>query len=214
MYLVDRKGSVQTNLVVGALAIDRLSPDYDIVAVMNQIVGGGPTGRLFMNLREDKGYTYGAYSGFTALRYRGSWSASTEVRTDVTGPALKELMGELARIRTEPVPAKEFADKKRAMVASFALSLESPTGMLANHMTRYIYGLPVDYWDKYPRADHGGHARAGGGGGEKVSRPVTPPHRGRGRRGEDPGGARGLRADPDVRYGRAADRHAVGPVGG
>lgn len=150
VYLVDRKGSVQTNLIVGALAIDRLSSDYDVVSVMNKIVGGGPTGRLFMNLREEKGYTYGAYSGFQALRYRGQWSASTQVRSEVTNPALKELMAELTRIRTEPVPVKEFAAAKRSMVASFALSLESPTGILNNHMLRYQYGLPVDYWDRYP----------------------------------------------------------------
>lgn len=150
VYVVDRAESVQTSLRVGAPAISRLSPDYDVVSVMNKIIGGGPTGRLFLNLREDKGYTYGASSGFSALRYRGSWQASTDVRSEVTGPALGELMAEIKRLRDERVPAQEFRDAKRSMVAAFALSLESPGGILNNHITRWLYGLPLEYPDRYP----------------------------------------------------------------
>ena len=150
LYLIDRAGSVQTNLVVGTQAINRTSPDYDRLTLMNQIVGGGATGRLFMNLREDKGYTYGAYSSFTALRYRGDWDASTEVRSEVTGNALWELLRELTRIRDEPVPDPEFRDAKRSIIASFALSLESPSTLLGNSVVRYLYGLADDHWDRYP----------------------------------------------------------------
>jgi zinc protease len=150
VYLINRADSVQTSLVIGATGISRLSPDYDVLAVMNHIVGGGPTGRLFLNLREDKGYTYGASSGFSALRYRGSWQASTDVRSEVTGPALKELMSEIRRLRDERVPDREFRAAKRALVASFALDLESPGGILGDHLTRWLYNLPLDYWDKYP----------------------------------------------------------------
>jgi predicted Zn-dependent peptidase len=150
VYLVNRTGSVQTSLVIGTPGISRLSPDYDVLAVMNHIVGGGPTGRLFLNLREDKGYTYGASSGLSALRYRGSWQATTDVRSEVTGPALTELMGEIRRLRDERVPDREFRDAKRALVASFALDLESPGGILGDHLTRWLYNLPVDYWDQYP----------------------------------------------------------------
>jgi predicted Zn-dependent peptidase len=150
VYLINRAGSVQTSLVVGTPGITRLSPDYDVVAVMNHIVGGGPTGRLFLNLREDKGYTYGASSGLVALRYRGSWQATTDVRSEVTGPALTELMTEIGRLRDERVPDREFRAAKRALVASFALDLESPGGILGDHLTRWLYNLPVDYWDKYP----------------------------------------------------------------
>jgi zinc protease len=148
--VVDRPGSVQTNLIVGTQMIDRTSPDYDVLRLADQVIGGGPTGRLFLNLREDKGYTYGAYSRMTTLRYRGDWSASAEVRTDVTEPALGEMMKELTRMRDERIPDKELADKKRAMVASFALSLETPGAILSNYITSYIYKLPADYWDKYP----------------------------------------------------------------
>jgi zinc protease len=150
IYFIARPNSVQTNFIVGTQAINRTAPDYDIVQVMNQVLGGGPTGRLFVILREEKGYTYGAYSGVAAGRFRGNWSASTEVRTDVTEPAFRDLMIQIARMRDEPVPQKEFDDKKRGMVASFALSLESPQAVLQNHIQRWMYKLPADYWDKYP----------------------------------------------------------------
>jgi len=147
---IARANSVQTSLWVGTQAISRLSPDYDIVQVMNAVLGGGPTGRLFTHLREEKGYTYGAYSNISAGQFRGSWTASTDVRTEVTEAALRDLVAEITRMRNEPVPTKEFEDRKRGMVASFALSLESPTAVLNNHVTRWLYKLPADYWDKYP----------------------------------------------------------------
>ena len=150
IYFVSRPNSVQTNFIVGTQGINRTAADYDIVSVMNQVIGGGPTGRLFTILREEKGYTYGAYSGFSAGRFRGNWSANTEVRTDVTEPAFRDLMIQIARMRDEPVPEQEFQDKKRGMVASFALSLESPQSVLQNHIQRWLYKLPADYWDKYP----------------------------------------------------------------
>jgi predicted Zn-dependent peptidase len=151
VWLVDRPNSVQTNVIVGTQAIERTNPDYDVLDVMNQVVGGGPTGRLFVHLREEKGYTYGAYSGLNAGRYRGTWLASTDVRSDVTEPALRDLLGELVAIRDTVVPPKELQDRKRSMVASFALSLESPQQMLNYYVTRWIYKLPADYWDKYPQ---------------------------------------------------------------
>ena len=148
--LVARPNSVQTNLVVGTQSVDRTSPDYDAMTVANRILGGGPSGRLFEHLREQKGYTYGAYSNFIAARYRGPWSASTEVRTDVTDPALTDLLDELRQMREVPVSAKELADTKRAIVAGFARSLESPTAVLSNYVDVYLYRLPADYWDTYP----------------------------------------------------------------
>ena len=151
IHLIDRPGSVQTNLLLGCLSIERTDPDYPALEAMNRVFGGGPSGRLFMNLREDKGYTYGAYSGFSALKYRGTFQANTEVRTDVTGGSMKELMYELKRIRDEKVPAEEFENAKRAIVGGFALQLESPQSVLQNTITQKLYGLPADYWDIYPQ---------------------------------------------------------------
>jgi predicted Zn-dependent peptidase len=151
VFLVERPNSVQTNLVVGAQAIKRTDADYYAFTVMNKVIGGGPTGRLFRNLRETKGYTYGAYSSIDAPRFRGTWRADTEVRTEVTDAALTDLLDELRQARDVPVPAQELADAKRSLVASFALTLESPQTLLNNAVTRYRYGLPIDYWDRYPQ---------------------------------------------------------------
>jgi zinc protease len=150
VYFIARPSSVQSSLWVGTQGISRTSPDYDIVTVMNAVIGGGPTGRLFTDLREEKGYTYGAYSNISALQYRGAWTASMDVRTEVTEPALRDLIAEIARMRDEAVPAKEFADKKRGVVSSFALQLESPSTVLSNYITSRLYKLPADYWDKLP----------------------------------------------------------------
>jgi predicted Zn-dependent peptidase len=147
---IARPNSVQSSLWLGTQAISRTSPDYDVVTVMNAIIGGGPTGRLFTDLREEKGYTYGAYSNVSALQYRGTWIASLDVRTEVTEPALRDLIAEVARMRNEAVPDKEFQDKKRGVVAAFALQLESPSAVLGNYITTRLYHLPADYWDRLP----------------------------------------------------------------
>jgi zinc protease len=151
VYLVNRPGSVQTNILLGNIAIDRRSSDYFPMLVTNRILGGGASARFFMNLREEKGYTYGAYSRMQAVKYPGPWLGNSEVRTDVTAGALKEFMYEMTRIENEPVPASELEDAKHSLVASFALSLETPGELLGSAMTSEIYGFPDDYWDTYPQ---------------------------------------------------------------
>jgi predicted Zn-dependent peptidase len=151
IFLIDRPGSVQTVLTLGTLGIERTSPDYFSVLLADRVLGGGPAGRLFLNLREDKGYTYGAYSGFSGSKYRGTWTSSSEVRTDVTAGAMKEFMYELKRLRDEKVSAEELDNAKRAIIGGFALSLEQPQTLLQNIITLKIYNLPADYWDTYPQ---------------------------------------------------------------
>jgi zinc protease len=148
--LVDRPGSVQTNLIAGDLGVRRNDPDYVALAVMNRVVGGGPQARLFLNLREDKGYTYGAYSNFRADIYPGPWVANTEVRNNVTDGSMHELMYELRRIRDEAVPQPELEEAERSRIAAFALSLERPRTLLDAWLEVRYYGLSEDYWDKYP----------------------------------------------------------------
>ncbi|HET7217963.1 MAG TPA: pitrilysin family protein [Vicinamibacterales bacterium] len=149
VYLVARPGSVQTSLMVGGQSMVRTDPDYIPLTVANRVLGG-TMGRLFRHLREEKGYTYGVGSGFSATQYRGSWSASTNVRTEVTDPALTDLMAEIDSMRTTAVPEKELNDAKRAIVAGFALSLETPEQMLGYYVQNWLYNLPADYWDTYP----------------------------------------------------------------
>jgi predicted Zn-dependent peptidase len=149
VYLVARPGSVQTTLYVGGQSMSRTDPDYAALSVVNRVLGG-TMGRLFRHLREEKGYTYGIGSGFSASLYRGSWISSTSVRTDVTDPALTDLLAEIAELRDTPVPDNELADAKRAIVGSFARDLESPQQVLGYYLDNWTYGLPADYWDTYP----------------------------------------------------------------
>ncbi|WP_116807830.1 M16 family metallopeptidase [Steroidobacter cummioxidans] len=151
VLLVDRPGSVQTSLWVGSLGIERDSKDYFAMLVMNHILGGGPASRLFMNLREDKGYTYGVYSSFTGTTFPGVVVASTDVRTAVTEGAMQELDVELQRIANEPVSERELTNARRALIGRFALSLDSPLSLMGNLATQKIYKLPADYWDTYPQ---------------------------------------------------------------
>jgi zinc protease len=148
IYFIARPNSVQTNLIVGTQAIERTNPDFDVLSVMNKVIGGGPTGRLFLHLREDKGYTYGAYSTLMAPVHRGAWQAATNVRTEVTEPALNDLLAEIRRLRDEPVPEEELNDAKRSMVAEYALELESPTQLLNLTVNGWRFKLPPDYWDR------------------------------------------------------------------
>jgi zinc protease len=150
IYLVNRPDSVQTYLILGNHAIDRLSPDYIPCMVLNRILGSGPSSRLFVKIREEKGFTYGVYSRFRADKYLDEFSASSSVRTEVTGPALDEFLKEFRKIREEPVPKEELENAERAIVAGFALSIERQAGVLGQMLQLREYGLPADYWDTYP----------------------------------------------------------------
>jgi zinc protease len=147
--IVNRPASVQTSYMIGEQAINRTHPDYDAVQVMNTVFGGS-NGRLFRELREVKGYTYGVYSQLRALRYRGDERVQMNVRTEVTEASLRDFLAEAAKMRDALVPDAEFKDAQRSMTASFALSLERPSEVLGLYVLRQLYNLPADYWDKYP----------------------------------------------------------------
>jgi zinc protease len=135
IHLVDRPDSVQTVLNLGSLAIPRVHPDYFSLLVMDRILGG-PMGRLFLNLREDKGYTYGVGSFFTGSDFPGIWIATSSVRTEVTEGAMREFMYELKRIRDGLVTPEELENAKRSVIGRFALSLELPNVLLQNVFTK------------------------------------------------------------------------------
>jgi zinc protease len=148
--LVDRPASVQTYIVGGNRGIRRVDPDYYKLVVMNQVLGGGPQARLFLDLREEHSLTYGSFSRFNADIYPGDWQAFAPVRTVVTGDAMERFVYEFKRINDQPVPASELEEARRAIIAGFALSLEQPAQLLSDWLTVQYYGLPADYWDKYP----------------------------------------------------------------
>jgi zinc protease len=149
LYIVDRPGSAQSNIVIANPAINRTSNDYFPMLVMNVVLGANASSRLFMNLREQKGYTYGAYSSLDAMRLAGSISETAEVRTPVTGPSLKEFFYELDRIRNEAVPEKEIRDAKSFLTGVFPIQIETQEGLINRLVQIKMYGLPGDYLQTY-----------------------------------------------------------------
>lgn len=147
--IVDRPGSAQTNIVLANRAVKRTHPDYFPMLVMNQILGAGASSRVFMNLREEKGYTYGAYTRMDMKRLAGDIEATAEVRTAVTGDSIKEFFYELNRIRDERVPDEELKDAKNYLTGVFPLRAETQEGMTGLILNQQLYGLPTDYLQTY-----------------------------------------------------------------
>lgn len=149
VHVVHRPHSVQTVFFAGARGIGRTDPDFLRLTFLNQVLGSNSSRRLFQNLRERHAYTYGCYSYVAFPAYAGWWAARTDVRTEVTGEALREVLGEVSRARTEPVPEEEMRTVKRMTAGEYALSMESPSDVLERHMTRRLHGFPEGYWTEY-----------------------------------------------------------------
>jgi zinc protease len=147
--IVDRPGSAQANIVLSNLAVDRNHPDYFSLIVMNQVLGAGASSRVFMNLREEKGYTYGAYTRLDLKKLAGDFEATAEVRTSVTGDSLKEFFYELERIRNERVLDEELADAKNYLIGVFPIRAETQEGLTGLIVNQQLYDLPSDYLQTY-----------------------------------------------------------------
>jgi zinc protease len=149
LTVVDRPGSAQSNIVLANLSIERDHPDYFPLIVMNQVLGAGASSRVFMNLREEKGYTYGAYTRLDSKRLAGSFEATAEVRTAVTGDSLKEFFYELNRIRETKVGDEELRDAKEFLTGVFPLRAETQEGLTNLVMNQHLYSLPENYLQTY-----------------------------------------------------------------
>ncbi len=149
IHLVHRPGSEQVTLLLGNSLFPRNHPDFEKMMVMNRILGGGGSGRLFMYLREEKGFTYGAYSSMQTHKDAGIWFAQADVRPDVVAPALEGFMEQFRLIRREPVSAEELESAKRYLIGIFPLQNERPSSVAALALQQVLYGLPSNYWDEY-----------------------------------------------------------------
>ena len=149
IYLVNRPGSVQSNILVGGVAIQPDNPDYYPLQVLNKILGGGTDARLFQILREEKGWTYGAYSQLARRSNLGYFTASVEARNAVTDSALVELMTQMRRMGSEAVSAEELAAAKSFLIGSFPLGIQT-SGQIASQVAQTrLLGLPVDALTRY-----------------------------------------------------------------
>ncbi|MGB8169645.1 MAG: pitrilysin family protein [Chthoniobacteraceae bacterium] len=151
IHLVDRPGSVQSNIQIAFPGPPRNNPDMAELNVVNATLGGGFSGRLFQNLREKNGWTYGAYSSFGMNLYAGEFSAGAETRNAVTAPAIKETLKEIQRLRDEPVPEDELSLQRQYNVGNYLLSLESSARIATRVQDIELYGLPADFYKTYAR---------------------------------------------------------------
>jgi len=150
IVIVDKPGSPQTTLIAFGLGVPRNTPDYPAITEMNSILGGLFASRINMNLREKNGYTYGAFSGFFFNRGGGPFYSGAQVRTDVTGPATKELFTELNRIHTDPATPEELKLAKDNALRSLPGSFETVGNLMGLMGELYVFNLPNDYFQKLP----------------------------------------------------------------
>jgi zinc protease len=144
-----RPGSVQTELRIGHVGVSRLTPDFHSVQVMAAILGGLFNSRLQMNLREEKGYTYGIGAGFDMRRAAGPFSVRTAVQTAATVPSISESLLELRRIRETPVAASELAAARDYLVGVFPLRFETPGAVVGALGGLFVLDLPDDELARY-----------------------------------------------------------------
>ncbi len=150
--LVEKAGAPQTYVMMGMPGIARGSPDYAPVQVAFQILGGGSASRLFRNLREEKGYTYGTYARADARRLGGASLVVGSVKAAQTREALEALLAEVEALRKEPVSAQELEDAKSALVLSLPSDFVTAAGIAGRLAEQVVHGLPDDWFERYAEA--------------------------------------------------------------
>jgi predicted Zn-dependent peptidase len=148
IYLVDKPGAVQSVIAIGRVGVARTDPDYYALEVMNTILGGSFTSRLNQNLREDKGYTYGAGSFFDYGLVKGAFVARAAVQTQSTGPALAEFMNEFRGMH-DPIPAEEFQRARNNLATGFIQGFQSVAQIASQLADVQEYNLPADWLENW-----------------------------------------------------------------
>ncbi|MDA8571075.1 insulinase family protein [Schleiferiaceae bacterium] len=150
IVMVDKPSAVQSVVWLGnVIDLPQGHPDIEPLRIANQILGGGMSGRLFTNLREDKAFTYGAYSSFGIDELNSTFGASAKVRNEVTDSAIVEFLMEIGRMRTESVTEEDLIAAKASLSGAFGRSLESTSSAANFALNIARYGLPSDYYNNY-----------------------------------------------------------------
>jgi zinc protease len=149
LYLIDRPGAVQSTVYVGLPTIGPEADDFFPLLVMNALLGGSFNSRITSNIREQKGYTYSPTSVLTQ-RLRGtSWAEIADVTTNVTGPSIKEIVGEIDRLRAAPPTAEELRGIQNYIAGFFVLRNSNRAGIIGQLAFIDLYGLPENYLQTY-----------------------------------------------------------------
>lgn len=149
IHLIDRPDAAQTELRLGHAAVGRRHTDYVALLLLNTLLGGKFTSRINLNLRERHGFTYGATTRLGGRLGPGPFSVATAVATESTGAAVREVLFELERIRTEPVSEDEIEETRRYITGVFPYSSQTLGDVAKRLEVLSIYDLPDDYYDRY-----------------------------------------------------------------
>jgi predicted Zn-dependent peptidase len=149
VIIVDRPQSVQSVIYLGNLALERNNPDYVSLLVANQVLGGSASSRLFSDLRERRGLTYGTYSHVSEKVKIAPFTVYAAVRNEGTGEAIKALMEHLDKIVKETIPNDELTDMKQYLVDSFPLQIDTSDKIAELVADLRVFGLPDNYWDTF-----------------------------------------------------------------
>lgn len=147
--VVDRPAAAQAELRVARIGVDRATPDYFPLTVMNSILGGSFSSRLNLNLRERNGYTYGAQSGFAMRRQPGPFVISAAVQTEVSAAALREVFAEVRLLRDHGPTEEELSAARNYIAGVFPLRLQTTAGVVSRLAEVALYELPEDYLQTY-----------------------------------------------------------------
>jgi zinc protease len=149
VLVVHRPGSVQSEIRVGHVGVERTTPDYFPLSIANMVLGGTFSSRLNLNLRERHGFTYGVRSRFSFRSHAGPFEISTAVGNEVTAPAVREILNELEHLAERGPTPDEVAAARDFAAGVFGLQLET-AGQVASRVTQLVvYGLPDAYFDEY-----------------------------------------------------------------
>jgi zinc protease len=147
---VDMPNAVQSEISVYNISnLKMTDKEYFAALMANQILGGGGEGRLFLNLREAHGWTYGAYSGISGNKHIGSFSASASVRNTVTDSAVVELLNEIKKMRTELVSEEDLKNAKAKYIGNFVMQIEKPATVARYALLTKTQDLPADFYENY-----------------------------------------------------------------
>jgi predicted Zn-dependent peptidase len=150
LVLVHRPGAAQSELRMGHVSVPRSTPDYHALLTLNMILGGQFVSRINMNLRENKGYTYGARTSFDLRRGAGPFVLQASVQSDATADAVREAIGELRAIRGErPVSHDELSLGRAALTRGYPRNFETAEQIARAAAQLALYELPDDYFSTF-----------------------------------------------------------------
>jgi predicted Zn-dependent peptidase len=152
LELVDRPNAVQSSIWMGVPVADPSSPDWIALTVTDALLGGSFGSRITTNIREQKGYTYSPFSFIWARKQSAQWLEVADVTTNVTGASLKEIIGEMERLRAEAPQATELSGIKNNLAGVFAVQNSSRSGVIGQLQFTDLHGLGPDYLRNYVRS--------------------------------------------------------------